>query len=81
MNNANNKVISLKMLSYLKSTAVILFFQKEDFVIISVNHRSLEYKTSSMSIKLSDLQLKSRIKVNSNANKYNSFHHLNTSFI
>lgn len=56
MNNANNKVISLKMLSYLKSTPVILFFQKEDFVIISVNHRSPEYKTSSMSIKLYDLQ-------------------------
>lgn len=56
MNNANNKVISLKMPSYLKSTTIILFFQQDDFVIISVSHRSLEYKTSSMSIKLHDLQ-------------------------
>lgn len=56
MNNANNKFISLKMPSYLRSITVIPFFQKEDFVIISVNHRSLEYKTSSMSIKLHDLQ-------------------------
>lgn len=45
MNNANSKVISLKMASYLKSTAVILFFQKDNFVIISVNHRSIDYKT------------------------------------
>jgi len=34
MNNANNKVISLKMLSYLRSTTVILFFQKEDLVLL-----------------------------------------------
>lgn len=56
MNNANNKVISLKIPTYLRSAMAILFLQKEDFVIISVNHRSLEYKPSSMSVKLYDPQ-------------------------